>query len=136
MRDPFRDTFLGFVRVHQLHHAARAPLFGIEMIEELRRHGDALSPVTLYPILHALEAEGFLRSETQAIDGKVRRYCRSTPAGRRALDRLKVEIRQLVNEVLEDDGLAEPAKRRGSGRGRRAAAPARKARPTRRPGSG
>jgi DNA-binding PadR family transcriptional regulator len=136
MRDLFRDTFLGFVRVHLLHHAAKGPIFGIEMIEELRRHGYALSPGTLYPILHALEAEGFLRSQTQVIDGKLRRYYRSTPAGRRALDRLKVKIRELVDEVLEDDGPAAPAGRRGADGGRRATAPARKARPARRRGPG
>jgi PadR family transcriptional regulator, regulatory protein PadR len=108
MRDLFRDTFLGFVRVHLLHHAAREPIFGTEMIEELRRHGYALSPGTLYPMLHALEAEGYLRSEAQVTEGKVRRYYRSTAAGRKALERLKVKIRELVDEVLED---GMPAKR-------------------------
>jgi DNA-binding PadR family transcriptional regulator len=108
MRDLFRDTFLGFVRVHLLHHAAEDAIFGTEMIEELRRHGYALSPGTLYPMLHALETEGYLRSEAQVIEGKVRRYYRSTPAGRKALERLKVKIRELVDEVLED---GMPAKR-------------------------
>jgi hypothetical protein len=28
-----------FMRVHILHHASEAPAFGLEMIEELRRHG-------------------------------------------------------------------------------------------------
>ena len=27
------------MRVHILHHASEAPAFGLEMIEELRRHG-------------------------------------------------------------------------------------------------
>ncbi|MDZ7652054.1 MAG: PadR family transcriptional regulator [Burkholderiaceae bacterium] len=121
MRDLFRDTFLGFVRVHLLHHAAKEPIFGTEMIEELRRHGYALSPGTLYPMLHALEAEGFLRSAAQVIEGKVRRYYRSTPAGRKALDKLKVKVRELVDEVLEDEAPGAPL--------RRAVTPARKAKP-------
>jgi hypothetical protein len=70
MRDIFRETFLGFIRVHLLHHAAREPIFGTEMLDELRRHGYALSPGTLYPILHGLEAAGYLRSEQQVVGGK------------------------------------------------------------------
>jgi DNA-binding PadR family transcriptional regulator len=114
MRDLFRDTFLGFVRVHLLHHAAKEPIFGTEMIEELRRHGYALSPGTLYPMLHALETEGYLRSEAQVIEGKVRRYYRSTSAGRKALERLKVKIRELVDEVLEDEAPAKQPARVGT----------------------
>ena len=30
-----RDLFLAFVRVHILYHAAKAPVFGIEMMDEL-----------------------------------------------------------------------------------------------------
>ncbi len=103
MRDLFRETFLGFVRVHLLHHAAKAPFFGTEMIEELKRHGYALSPGTLYPILHGLEAAGYLRSEQQVVNGKVRRYYRGTNKGLKALDKLKVKVRELTEEVLEGD---------------------------------
>ena len=108
MRDLFRDTFLGFVRVHLLHHATREAIFGVEMIEELRRHGYAMSPGTLYPILHALEAEGYLRSEAVIVGGKVRRYYRGTSRGARTLERLKLKIRELVDEVLEPDAAAAP----------------------------
>ena len=34
-----RDVFLAFIRVHILHHAAEGPIFGLEMIDELREHG-------------------------------------------------------------------------------------------------
>jgi PadR family transcriptional regulator PadR len=111
MRDLFRDTFLGFIRVHLLHHAVKEPIFGTEMIEELRRHGYSLSPGTLYPMLHALETEGYLRSEAQVVEGKVRRYYRSTAAGRKALEKLKVKIRELVDEVLEDEAHVKQAGR-------------------------
>jgi DNA-binding PadR family transcriptional regulator len=103
MRDIFRETFLGFVRVHLLHHAAKAPIFGTEMLAELRRHGYALSPGTLYPILHALESAGYLRSEQRLVAGKLRRYYRGTAKGARALQKLKVKVRELTDEVLEDD---------------------------------
>jgi PadR family transcriptional regulator PadR len=104
MRDIFRETFLGFIRVHLLHHAAKEPFFGSEMIDELRRHGYALSPGTLYPILHALEEAGYLRSEQQVVNGKVRRYYGGTAKGRRVLEKLRARVRELTDEVLEDDG--------------------------------
>ena len=102
MGDIFRDTFLGFIRVHVLYHASKGRIFGLEMIEELREHGYDLSPGTLYPILHALEKAGYLRSEQQVVAGKVRKYYRITVAGRKALRELREKIRELTREVLSD----------------------------------
>jgi DNA-binding PadR family transcriptional regulator len=95
-----RDVFLAFVRVHLLHHAAADRIYGLEMIEELRRHGYEIGPGTLYPILHDLEESGFIRSEQEVIAGKVRKYYRISAAGRAALTQLKGKIRELVREVL------------------------------------
>jgi DNA-binding PadR family transcriptional regulator len=72
------------------------------MIEELREHGYQLSPGTLYPILHALEKAGHLRSEQAVVDGKVRKYYRITPRGRKVLEQLRARIRELTHEVLEE----------------------------------
>ena len=47
-----RDFFLGFVKIHILHHAAEGAVYGAAITAELRRHGYDLSPGTLYPILH------------------------------------------------------------------------------------
>jgi hypothetical protein len=44
--DIFRDAFLGFVRAHVLHHAAKDRIYGLEMIEELGEHGYRMSPGT------------------------------------------------------------------------------------------
>lgn len=101
MRDIFRETFLGFIRVHLLHHAAQERIYGTEMIEELRRHGYELSPGTLYPILHAMEGAGYLASEQEARGGKLRRYYRATPEGEAVLEELKARIRELTAEVLK-----------------------------------
>src|SRR5438552_8493712 len=76
MPDIFRDVFLAFVRVHLLHHAAEGPIYGLEMIQELARHGYDLSPGTLYPIFHGLEEAGLLVSEQQTVQGKIRKYYR------------------------------------------------------------
>lgn len=102
MDDIFRDIFLAFVRVHLLYHAAEGPIYGLEMIQELARHGYEMSPGTLYPIFHSLEAAGYLTHERQAVNGKVRKYYRITPQGREMLTRLRPKIRELVNEVLEN----------------------------------
>lgn len=54
-----RDFFLGFIKIHILHHASRAPVYGLALIEELRRHGYDVSAGTLYPVLHALEDDEY-----------------------------------------------------------------------------
>lgn len=96
-----RNLFLAFVRVHILHHAAQAPVFGLELIEELGRHGYTLSPGTLYPVLHELEQSGLLRSREEVVGGKVRKYYRATAKGRRMLEEARRKIRELAGEVLE-----------------------------------
>jgi PadR family transcriptional regulator PadR len=96
-----RDVFLAFVRVHVLHHAALGRTFGAEMMEELKRHGYDISPGTLYPMLHALEGAGLLASTAEVVDGKGRRYYRTTKAGDSLLRQLRARIGELVDEVLE-----------------------------------
>ncbi|RME88394.1 MAG: PadR family transcriptional regulator [Anaerolineae bacterium] len=94
-----RDLFLGFVKLHVLYHAGQHPVYGVWLIEELARHGYHLSPGTLYPILHALEAEGLLVSERRVVAGKARRYYRLTQAGREALQRGREKAAELLNEI-------------------------------------
>lgn len=95
-----RDVFLGFIRIHILHHAAEAPIFGLEMIEELRHHGFTISPGTLYPVLHTMEAAGLLRSHKEIVDGKARRYYRATRSGVVLLNKLRKQLLELVGEVV------------------------------------
>jgi DNA-binding PadR family transcriptional regulator len=101
MGDIFRDAFLGFIRVHILHHAAKERIFGVAMMEELQRHGYEMSPGTLYPVLNAMEAAGYLVSSYETEAGKRRKYYRATAAGKTALKKLRVKIRELTHEVLE-----------------------------------
>lgn len=98
-----RDFFLGFVKVHMLHHASREPLYGVWFLEELQRHGYALSPGTLYPLLHGLEADGYLEREERVVEGRVRKYYRITPLGKRALGEARTKIFELVEEISEKD---------------------------------
>ena len=95
-----RDFFLGFIKIHVLHHAGEEPVYGLAMIEELRRHGYELSPGTLYPILHTLEGAGYLVKEGKNVDGRIRKYYRITEVGQAALGEARARIRELVDEVL------------------------------------
>ncbi len=99
-----RDFFLGFIKIHILHHAAHAPVFGLALIRELARHGYDVSPGTVYPVLHELERAGYLSREDQVVRGKIRKYYRITPRGRRALAEVRVKIAELVAEVLRGEG--------------------------------
>jgi PadR family transcriptional regulator PadR len=96
-----RDVSLAFVRIHILHHAAEGRIFGVEMMAELKRHGYAISPGTLYPMLHGLEETGVLTSTHELVDGKGRRYYRTTKAGDALLGELRTKMRELVDEVMK-----------------------------------
>ena len=96
-----RDFLLGFVKVHILYHASRGPVYGVWFIEELAHHNYHLSPGTLYPLLHNLEAAGYLRREDRVVEGKVRKYYEITPLGEETLVEVRSKIQELVEEVME-----------------------------------
>ena len=100
---PDRNLYTGLVRLHLLHHAAEAPIFGQEMIDELGRHGYRLSAGTLYQILHGMERQGYLRSRVTLKDGRNRRVYRVTPAGRKALVEARRRVQELFGEMFEHD---------------------------------
>lgn len=95
------NFFLGFIRLHILYHASVEPVFGLEMIRELARHGYSLSPGTLYPILHGLERNGFLRSHKKVVEGKTRKYYELTESGEAVLSESMDRVRALMDEVNE-----------------------------------
>src|SRR5579872_2021410 len=96
-----RDLYSGLIRLHVLHHAAKEPIFGLGMAEELARHGYRISPGTLYPLLHALEKKGYLKA-TDRRDGKsLRKVYRATPQGKKALAAARSKVRELFQEIIE-----------------------------------
>lgn len=94
------DFFLGFIRIHILYHASKEGVYGAGLISELSRHGYQISCGTLYPVLHRLDQNGYLTSESKNVHGKIRKYYRITPRGRKALRECKDKIRELVDEVV------------------------------------
>lgn len=98
-----QDLIRGAVRLHTLHHAAKGAVNGAWMAGELARHGYAISPGTLYPTLHRMEAEGLLSSARRVDNGRAIRQYTITPAGREALRQGRRTLRELADEVLEGD---------------------------------
>ncbi len=96
-----KEFYLGFIRIHILHHASKKPLYGLWLIEELGRHGYKLSPGTLYPILHKLERENYLKSYPELVDGKIRKYYRITSKAKKTLIEAKKKVYELFQEIEE-----------------------------------
>jgi len=96
-----REFFLGFIKLHILHHAAAESVYGLALIAELGRHGYELSPGKMYPVLHQLERASYLQRVDRVVDGKVRKYYSITRRGLAALSDARSKIRELVGELLE-----------------------------------
>jgi PadR family transcriptional regulator, regulatory protein PadR len=80
------------------------------MVDELKRHDYDISPGTLYPLLHALEEIRALVSIQEVVDGKVRKYYRTTRTGDALLGNCGKKIGELVEEVLEHHSRREPSR--------------------------
>lgn len=97
----YQDLYIGLVRVHVLHHAAKEQIFGLGMIEELGRHGYRLGPGTMYPLLHSMEKRGWLKARIIVMAGKRRKFYTATRAGKSALNEAIGRVRELVEEIDE-----------------------------------
>ena len=60
-----KDRYGGRIRLHILRHAAAAPICGLDIIEELRHHGDEISAGPPCPMRHGLEKQGYLSSRLE-----------------------------------------------------------------------
>lgn len=87
--------------------AAREPLYGYQIAKQLERDGDSnaiMKQGTLYPVLRALCAGGFLDSKVEpSVSGPPRRYYHITEAGREVLAQWKaawVSTRDFVDSIL------------------------------------
>ncbi len=100
-----REFLRGAIRLHILHHAAEGEIHGAWMARELAGHGYQISPGTLYPTLHRLEADGLLVSQQRVVEGRVRRVYTATEAGRAALAEDRAALAELAREVLGDEPL-------------------------------
>jgi len=94
-----KKIFKGFICLHILHHADDSPVYGSWLLEELSQHGYKLSPGTLYPMLHDMEAAGLLGRYNENVNGKIRKYYVTTKKGKKELNEAKKYLGELVNEI-------------------------------------
>ena len=86
------------------------PRHGYAIIESIRRRSDGeldLPEGTVYPILHGLEQDGFVRSAWNDESGRQRRVYELTSAGLQALAARRAEwlrFSRSVNAVIEATG--------------------------------
>ena len=82
---------------------AREEMYGYQMITELARRSDRtfeLKEGTLYPILHALEADRLVTvREKESETGRVRKYYRITRKGLKVLEEKKEEWNVFTEKV-------------------------------------
>jgi PadR family transcriptional regulator PadR len=103
MKTLTREILLSFWKIHLLHHAAEGPIYGQWAIGELRRHGYNISPGTLYPLLKRMERHGWLKCERDPQGGKKSRQTYVlAEEGRRVLDLIRNQIKELYREVISE----------------------------------
>ncbi len=95
-----REIFVSFWKIHILYHAAKAPLLGQWMLNELEQHGYEVSPGTLYPMLHRMEKLGWLSSTTEKPHlAKSKRFFHITDLGKEVLREAQSKLAELKSEV-------------------------------------
>jgi PadR family transcriptional regulator, regulatory protein PadR len=97
----YQDLYIGLVRVHVLYHAAKEPIFGQGMMDELGRHGYRLGPGTMYPLLHSMERRGWLKVDVSIVAGRRRKCYVATTAGKAALNEAIGRVKELFDEITE-----------------------------------
>lgn len=56
-----------------------------------------LTFAALYPVLHKLEAEGLVRTETENVNNRIRKYYSLTPKGKKESDSRMSEFREYID---------------------------------------
>ncbi|MEN8079137.1 PadR family transcriptional regulator [Clostridioides difficile] len=95
-----RKIFNGLIYIHILHHGNEKPFYGTWMMEELKGHGYNVSPGTLYPVLKSMVEEGLIEKEDRNVNGKIRKYYKTTEEGKKLLLELKENLKELVHDVV------------------------------------
>ena len=91
-----RDMIQGLVRVRILRAASLGPVSGVQLSQDLATAGHQVSPGTLYPLLHAMEKAGWVKSAGKTVKGKRRRYYRVTKKGRSQLEQALSALEQFL----------------------------------------
>ncbi|NSW84529.1 MAG: helix-turn-helix transcriptional regulator [Syntrophothermus sp.] len=87
--------------MHILYHCTQGPVYGAQMIDELKRHGYRVGPSHIYPILHEMKKGNLVESKHTVEGGRRRIYYLATEQGEAVLEECKKWLRELVSEILE-----------------------------------
>jgi PadR family transcriptional regulator len=77
-------------------------MYGYEIVQAIRsQSGDVITfgEGVVYPVLHALEREGALRSRRKSVSNRSRIYYSTTPTGARRLEQLSVTWTSLADAI-------------------------------------
>jgi PadR family transcriptional regulator PadR len=77
-------------------------MYGYEIVQSIRDQSGAVIAAgegVVYPVLHALESAGALRSRRKTVQGRSRIYYSLTPAGVRRLDELARGWKELTGAI-------------------------------------
>ena len=103
------DPFTGNMR------RAVLPLLVLHLIREEESYGNqmmewisqatagvlSVNPNTMYPLLRQLEAEGFIEGRWEHPERRSRRYYSLTPAGKVEYERVRGEVRPLLETIAQ-----------------------------------
>ena len=95
-----RDFLRGFVKMYVLWRTSKEEVYGVQILDEMRGLGFNLSPGTLYPTLHVLLEERDVKVSEKVVHGKVRKFYRITPKGRRELDEVRERLKVLMRQIF------------------------------------
>lgn len=106
----YQAFWQGVVRMVVLHQASQGPIYGGRLSKFLREQGYAISPGSLYPLLHQLEKADFLASRLKVYRGRVRKYYEITPQGRVCLEEIRRKVGDVIRKVFlgKDSGQVLP----------------------------
>ena len=90
----------GFVKLYTLWRASRGEVYGMEILDEMRKLGFTLSPGTLYPTLHTLLKERDVTVATRNVHGRLCKFYRATPKGRKEVREVIKRLSFLIRKVF------------------------------------
>lgn len=79
----------------------KEPEYGYSLVQSLQEKGLEVEQNTLYPLLRRLESQGLLESSWSTEEPRPRKYYTLSPLGRKMLEALKEEWRNMTL-VIED----------------------------------
>jgi len=96
----YRSFLQGMVELFVLQRAEKEPVYGVSLHKALHDLGYAISPGSLYPLLHSLEKKRLLRCHIHEVGGRIRKYYELTKEGRSCLAAVRQDLAGLVEEII------------------------------------